>query len=263
MDFNKYIVFVQQNKYVNALLLLVVFYILSKLVVFISQRVILRLTRKTKTNVDDLIVNGTNKQISWALLFIGVRLALMPLGIKESILNVIENLVTSILIILATYIAIIIVDILIDNWGKTVAEKTESQLDDQLVPIFHRFSRIFISILGFLFILLAWGVQIGPFLTSLGIAGVAIAFALQNTLGNIFGGISIILDKSIKAGDVVKIGQDISGTVLDVGLRSTKIRTWDNEVMIMPNGKLADSTIQNFVLPEPSARVIVEFGVAY
>ena len=91
MDFNKYIVFVQQNKYVNALLLLVVFYILSKLVVFISQRVILRLTRKTKTNVDDLIVNGTNKPISWALLFIGVRLALMPLGIKESILNVIEN----------------------------------------------------------------------------------------------------------------------------------------------------------------------------
>ena len=113
------------------------------------------------------------------------------------------------------------------------------------------------------FILKNWGVQIGPLLTSLGIAGVAIAFALQNTLGNIFGGISLIADKSIKVGDVIKLENNTMGTVMDVGLRSTKLKTADNELVTVPNGKLADSQILNFLHPDPSIRTIIDFGVEY
>ncbi|MBI2647720.1 mechanosensitive ion channel family protein, partial [Candidatus Woesearchaeota archaeon] len=127
----------------------------------------------------------------------------------------------------------------------------------------HRFSRIFISLIGLLFILPVWGVQIGPLLTSLGIVGIAIAFALQSTLGNIFGGMSIILDKSIKVGDKIKLDNETMGTVLDVGLRSTKIKTWDNELITIPNGKLADSRILNFIQPDPSVRIVIDFGVEY
>ena len=108
-----------------------------------------------------------------------------------------------------------------------------------------------------------WGVQIGPLLTSLGIAGIAIAFALQSTLGNIFGGMSIILDKSIKVGEKIELDANTMGTVVDVGLRSTKIRTFDNEMITIPNGKLADSRILNFVQPDPRVRIKIEFGVEY
>jgi len=143
------------------------------------------------------------------------------------------------------------------------AEKTESSVDDQIIPVFHKFSRVFVSIVGMLFVLTVWGIQIGPLLTSLGIVGIAIAFALQNTLGNIFGGISIILDKSVKVGDKIKLDNDTMGTVMDVGLRSTKIKTWDGELITIPNGKLSDSRILNFIQPEPPVRVVIEFGVEY
>ena len=102
-------------------------------------------------------------------------------------------------------------------------------------------------------------------MAGLGVAGVAVAFAMQSTLGNIFGGISLILDKSVKVGDVIKVDQleDAYGEVVDVGLRSTKIKTWNNELVVIPNGKLADSRIKNYVLPDKRIRIDVLFSVAY
>lgn len=263
MTLEQYAGFILQNKYIYSLAILVLFYLLSELVVIVSRKIILRLTRKTKTEIDDLIVKRTNKPVSIILLLIGLRLGLSPLGIKQNILDVIENGISSLIIVVVTYITITVLDIIIDSWAKRIAEKTRSGVDDQLIPVFHRFSRVFISAVGLLFILPVWGIQIGPLLTSLGIAGIAIAFALQSTLGNIFGGMSIILDKSIKVGDKIKIDNDTMGTVVDVGLRSTKIKTWDNEIITIPNGKLADSKILNFIQPDPSVRVVIDFGVEY
>src|SRR3989338_2902137 len=185
MPLQEYISLIQKNKYIYSLTILIVFYILSKLIVFIFQKIILGLTKKKKKKVDDLIVKRTNKPISKILLIMGVGLALLPLDIKESILNPIEKIMRSLIIFILTYIVIAVFDVIIDNWGKKVAKKTESKLDDELIPIFHKFSRIFISIIGLLFVLPVWGIQIGPLLTSLGIAGVAVAFALQSSLGNI------------------------------------------------------------------------------
>lgn len=260
---SQYYSIIQKNKYLEFLVVLVLFYALSKLVVFLSQRVVLQLTKKTRTEIDDLIVRKTNRPVSIILLLIGVRLALVPLGIRQNILDIAEHITSSLIIVTVTYIAIVVFDTIIDNWGKKVAERTKSTVDDQLIPVFHRFSRIFISIVGLLFILPVWGIQIGPLLTSLGIAGIAIAFALQNTLGNIFGGMSIILDKSVRVGDKIRLDNETMGTVTDVGLRSTKIKTWDGELVTIPNGKLADSRILNFIQPEPPVRVAVEFGVEY
>ncbi len=263
MPLEQYLSLIQHNKYVYSSTLLVVFYLLSQLVVLASRKIVAQLTKKTKTNIDDLIIKKINKPISLILLFIGVRLALLPLGIKQNILDVIEHIISSLIIITITYIVIVVFDIVIDGWGKRVAEKTKSAVDNELVPLFHRFSRVFISVVGVLFVLTAWGIQIGPLLASLGIAGIAIAFALQSTLGNIFGGMSLILDKSIKVGDKIKLDSETMGTVMDVGLRSTKIKTWDGELITIPNGKLADSRILNFVQPEPSVRAVVDFAVEY
>ncbi len=263
MIHEQYLALIQQNKYVYSLIILVVFYLLSQFVVIVSRKVILRLTKRTKTEIDDLIVRKTSKPISIILLLMGLRLALLPIGIKQNILDIIENTISSLVIIVITYIAIAVFDIFIDNWGKRVAEKTKSTVDDQLMPVIHRFSRIVVSIVGLLFIFTVWGIQIGPLLTSLGIAGIAIAFALQNTLGNIFGGMSIILDKSVRVGDVIKLDNETMGTVVDVGLRSTKIKTLDNELITIPNGKLADSKVLNYLHPDPTLRVSVEFSTEY
>lgn len=253
--------------YFHSLAILIGFFIIGKLLVFICEKWILKLTAKTKTKVDDLIVEKTNRPISLLLLFIGLKLALVPITVGVQfgfdIDFILGKIIESVIAVIVTYIIIIVFDIIIDQWGRVFAEKTKSHLDNQLISLFHRFSRIVLIILALLFILDLWGFKVGPFLASLGIAGIAIAFALQSTLANIFGGISMILDKSVKVGDVVRLDQETAGTVIDVGLRSTKIKSFNNEVIVMPNGKLVDSKIENFVLPEPSIRIVIPVGVEY
>lgn len=251
------------SPYFDSLVIFVLFFILSKLVVLVSQKIALSLTKRTKTDIDDLIVKKTNKPVSLILLLVGIRLALSPLSINQSVMDILEHVIGSSIVIIFTYIFIVVVDILIGNWFIKIAEKTESTIDDELLPVVENFFRIFSVVIALIAILSIWGVKVAPLLASLGIVGIAVAFALQSTLGNIFGGMSIIFDKSVRVGDKIKLDSGIMGTVLRIGLRSTRILTFDNELVTIPSGKLADSAILNFLQPNPQVRVTIDFGVEY
>jgi len=118
-------------------------------------------------------------------------------------------------------------------------------------------------VIALLYILEMWGIEITPLLAGLGIAGLAVALALQPVLSNIFSGASMVLDSSIRVGDLVYLDQNTKGKILKVGLRSTRILTFDNELIIIPNSKLAESVIQNVALPSPISRAVVPFNVSY
>ena len=242
------------NKYLYSFIILLAFFLLSKFILFVSRKILL---------IDDLIVKKSNIPISLMLFLVGLKLAILPLGLNQNILMVIQHIISTFMTLIITYLTIIVVDILLDNWENKLTGKSQATLHNEVIPLFKKFSRIFISALGLLFILPIWGLQIGPLLAGLGIAGIAVAFALQTTLANIFGGASIILDKSVKVGDQIAVESGTSGTVLDIGLRSTKIRTIDNELVTIPNGKLADSKIMNFGMPDPRVKISVDFGVEY
>lgn len=252
-----------QEPFIHSIIVFLGFFIVAKILVYVSEKIILKLTAKTKTKVDDLIVEKTNRPISFILILIGIRLALLPIKINEKFESAIQNIIITFIYMIVAYILVRVLDIIINSWGKKFAEKTKSSLDDQLITIFHKFSKFIIYLLAFLFILQHWGIQIAPLLASLGIAGLAIAFALQPTLSNLFGGITMIIDKTIRVGDIIKLSTGEMGVVHDIGIRSTKIRTWDNELVTVPNGKLVDATIQNFSQPDPKARINIEFGVEY
>jgi len=251
------------NKYLHSIIILAVFYALSQLVVLVSQKIILRITKRTKTIIDDLIVAKINKPISLILILIGLRLAIIPHQIREDMLGIIEHVISTLVIAVVTYIIIEIFDILIINWGKKFAAKTESKVDDEVVLLFQKFSRIILSFIGLIFVLNVWGIEVGPLLASLGIAGIAVAFALQSTLGNIFGGVSLIVDRSVTVDDFIRLDDGTEGFVTDIGLRSTKIKSRDGDLIIIPNGKLADSKIYNYHKPLPTTRVTVDFGIKY
>ncbi|WP_268034233.1 mechanosensitive ion channel family protein [Algoriphagus sp. PAP.12] len=126
-----------------------------------------------------------------------------------------------------------------------LATKTESTLDDQLVPLLRKTLKAFVVVIGTLFILRdGLNLDIIPFLTGLSIGGVAIALAAQDTIKNFFGSVMIFIDKPFQVGDWITSG-DIDGTVEEVGFRSTRIRTFRNSVMYVPNGKIADATLDN------------------
>jgi MscS family membrane protein len=255
--------FCLQHRYLASLIIAVSFYILSRIAIFISSRFLMRLTKKTETIVDDLIVERTQNPISWLIMFVGARYSILILNVGFIFKNMIIHVIDSLVILTITLIIIRVLDIIIDNWGMKFASKTDSSLDDDVLPLIHKFANVFLVIMGFLFVLQEWGVQIGPFLASLGIAGLAIGFAVQDSLKNIFGGVSLIIDKNFKVGDTIQLDNGTKGKINDIGLRSTKIRSFNNEVIIYPNGILANTWFYNFAQPDDSARSVIEFGVEY
>lgn len=107
------------------------------------------------------------------------------------------------------------------------------------------------------------GYNVGPVLASLGVAGIAVALAAQETLANYFASLSLTMDKSLKPGDYIRLDSGQEGFVEAIGWRTTRIRPYGETMLIVPNTKLTTSIVTNFYLPENSVRVYIDFGVAY
>jgi small-conductance mechanosensitive channel len=116
---------------------------------------------------------------------------------------------------------------------------------------------------GFLIMLDSFGISIAPLLTALGVGGLAVALALKDTLSNLFSGISILLAKQTKVGDYVKLSTGEEGYVSDMNWRSTTIRQLSNNMVVIPNEKIASAIITNYTLPETECSLVVPIGVSY
>ncbi len=116
---------------------------------------------------------------------------------------------------------------------------------------------------GVLILLSTLGIEITPILTALGVGGLAVALALQDTLSNLFAGMHLLADRPIRVGDYVKIADSVEGYVVDVGWRSTRVRTLPNTVVVVPNKKVAESIITNYDLPEPRMALLLPVSVSY
>ena len=144
-----------------------------------------------------------------------------------------------------------------------IAPRTETTFDDRSLPLLRRFSRVFIYGLALILILDTLGYSIGLLLGGLGITGLAVALALQPTLTNYFAGTYVMSDQAIRPGDYVELQGGPAGYVVDVGWRTTKIRTWLNTLVIIPNSVMADTIITNYQGPDPTLNILVAGGVSY
>lgn len=228
---------------------------------------LLKLTKKTKTDKDEEFIENINPWIFRLIFVIALKTLFFNLGLMNTTLN---HIFDSIIIIFSTQAIILFVNFLIDVWTQSIVTKiTRNKREITAVskgfkPLIKRVVQIIIWIISLAIILTEWGINILPILGGLGIAGLAVSLAAQDSLKNFFGGLSIAADKALKIGDMVALPkQGITGVVYDIGLRSTKIKTWDNELIIVPNGELSVSLIQNYTLPSLSVRVVVPFSVEY
>ena len=251
------------NVYFRAFLYLVITFIVVRFFVWLIEKIILKFTAKTKTDLDDLILKKTSKPITFLVLLIGLRIAFLEFPFESKALLLVNQIFTSLLILLLAYLIYSIFSITFSRAWKKFYVKTKSAQNEGLAHLIEGTLKVLLIVGALLYLLSYWGVAIGPFLAGLGVAGVAIAFALQASLANIFGGASIILDKSIKVGDLISLSDGTNGRVIKISLRSTRIRTGDNEVVIVPNAKLSSENIQNLAQPDPITRVIIPFSVAY
>lgn len=251
------------SKWIFALIVFIAFFALSKLAVYIIERVILAVTSKTQTKLDDMIVDKTSGPVSWLLVFIGLKIAITFLEYQNGLTDIIDKTTTSLIYIGTGMLIISIVVVLINHWGHKVAKKTKSSMDDALVPLFRKTTRVVLLVILAIMVLDLWGVNVAGLLAGVGIAGIAIGFAVKDSLSNIFGGVSLILDKSINVGDKIELEDGTVGLVHDVGIRATRIKTYDNEILVVPNGSMSTMRLKNYNQPDRSARVVVPIGIEY
>ncbi|HOK01591.1 MAG TPA: mechanosensitive ion channel family protein [Spirochaetota bacterium] len=247
------------NSLLLALFVALFFYfgavIMSRVVISIFSRV----TARTKTELDDEIIELLQSPLKYIIILIGFRIALYVSDIKSESIVVVSEIINSLIMLIVAYILSGVSNVLLKYWGGKV---DNPRIKHDLVPLFSRSIRVVIFSVVFIIILSRFNIDIAPFVTSLGIAGFAIGFAVKDTLSNIIGGVILILDNAFVVGDKVTIDGD-TGFITEVGLRNTKILTFDNEIIVIPNGELMNKKFKNFVQPDPRIRVIVKFSVAY
>ncbi len=124
-------------------------------------------------------------------------------------------------------------------------------------------ARATIIVVGVLVLLSILGIHITPILTALGVGGLAVALALQDSLANLFAGMHLLADQPIRVGDYVKIADSIEGYVVDIGWRSTRVRTLQNTIVVVPNKRVAESVIVNYDMPEPRMSLVISVKVGY
>ncbi len=248
------------NPYVKSIIIFAIFVVIAKLVGFIVKKILGKFVKKTKTKFDDILLGRADPVITFTIILLAARYVINKLDIMNILIS---RIIDSFIALIITYFAIILLDAIINVWARHWAKKSQSSVDT-IIPLIHQFSKMMILLLG-IFIILSevWEKDLTGFFAGLGIAGIIIGFALKDSFSNIFGGISIILDKNYKVGDRIKVESGDTGIVYDISLRSTRIKNWDNELIIIPNGKMANSKIHNYVQPDVKARSVIEFGVAY
>jgi len=248
-----------ENKYLLSLLIITIFAVLGKLLLSIFSQYLERFASKTKNKIDDMVFHNIKGPLFLVLLGYGVKLALLNLQVNGTVAKMID----SVMAVVFLYAILKGIDIAVETWAITFSKKTKSNLDDVLLPLLHKITKVLFVMVGFLWVLKIWDIDIAPYLAGVGISGIVLGLALQDSLKNVFGGISLLLDKTYQVGDKVQLESGEVGTIHDIGLRSTKMVNFDNEVVYIPNGYLANSRVLNYTRPDPKVRSHVLFGVEY
>jgi MscS family membrane protein len=245
-----------------SLLIIVGALILNKGIILLNKYIVLKLI-KIKSRFAEIVFETLEKPVLLGVILAAIWIASNRLDLSPAISSVISKSYQLLVVLNITwFFARFLVVFLEDHSYSEDGEPREKgfRIDARLLPIIKRICLILIWIIGIMMALHNAGVQITTLLGTLGIGGIAFALAAQDTIKNIFGGITIFTDRPFSLGDVIRY-DTIEGTVRDIGLRSTRIRTYDRRMVTIPNYKIVDAAIVN-VSSEPDRRVVLSLGLA-
>jgi len=241
------------------ILLAIILAILLQVVIF---RFVKVFTRKTESDLDDVILGVLRLPLILFLILLGIKDAFDSLHIPAITTNA-DKTFWALTVALITYLVWrVIFKELLMYYGKKWAEESESSVDDILLPLANIVAPIIIVLVGGLVFLQVLGVDISALTVIIGGASFILAFALQSTLTNIFSGISLIIDTPFKYGDVIVLSDGRVCEVNRIGLRITELyNTGDHSIIFMPNSKMADEMLVNITRPTPDLKASVVVGV--
>lgn len=248
-----------------------VFYLLSSFVKKVLSWVGKKIFAKTKTLLDDLILDAVRRNVRSLMVIAGLHVAVREIRkgttAADLTLNQILDYADSVLYIAALVvllkITIGILRVLIDWYLDQMTNDAESNLKNTLGPLTSKIVNILVGMVAVIILLDHFGINIGSLLVSLGVGSLAVALAAQDTLANMIAGFVILIDRPFRVGDRIELPTGQVGDVHQIGLRSTKIINFDNNVIIMPNAELVKSRIINYSYPHEPMRVLLRFELAH
>jgi MscS family membrane protein len=235
-------------QYVAILLIIILTYLIFRFlnwaITFIVTKMLFRFGYK---DLARKYVNPVAKPIGWLIAFVLAETATPFLQLPIKVTAFVTVTVSTLIPLFATIALYKAIDI-VGLYMKKIADNTESTFDDQLVPLIRKVLKSFVVIIGGIYVLSNLNVDMAVLFGTLSVGGLALALAAQDTIKNFFGSLMIFMDKPFQAGHWIVTPDGIDGTVEQVGFRSTRIRTFANSIITVPNGKLSDASIDNFGL---------------
>ncbi|WP_038059441.1 mechanosensitive ion channel family protein [Thermodesulfovibrio yellowstonii] len=220
-------------------------------------RILHKWAEKTKTGFDNLIINTIKSpSIFWCIgiaLYIGLESSEIPLKYTFYIIKAIHILIILSITVVAANLVTRVFIRYIDR----------SSVSVQSTGLLNTIIKTAVYLIGFIIILNILGISIAPLITALGIGGLAVALALKDTLENLFAGIHIMAEKTVRVGDFIRLETGQEGYVEDISWRTTRIRMLPNNMIVIPNSKLAQSIVVNYFLPEKTMSFQIPISVSY
>ncbi|OGS27113.1 MAG: hypothetical protein A2297_08205 [Elusimicrobia bacterium RIFOXYB2_FULL_48_7] len=214
---------------------------------------------KTQTNIDDIIINSIKTPFLFWGVLLGISFAMKATSLSQKVSVFVDKITIIIWVISLT----LVVSRIVVETIKAYSEKLQQSNAFPVTTLTRNVANITIFTIGSLIILNLLGISIAPILTALGIGGLAVALALQETLSNLFAGIYTILNKQVNVGEYIKLDSGQEGYVIDIGWRSTKVRALQNNIIVIPNSKLAQAIVTNYYQPDKELAILIDMSVSY
>ena len=246
-----------------ALLIFAFFWLAAKLLRYLLTEWGPRVASFTATDLDDSILKRVTPPIGLLVIFAGLYLAVRHLPLPERAHTTASGAVFVINIIILTNIAYRASDEMLNWYAARVAERNGVGLNRQILPLLEKLVSIFLICSALMIILKHFNYDILSLVTALGIGSLAIGLAAKDTLANMISGFTLMIDRPFRIGDRIQLAAGHWGDVVDIGLRSTKIKTVDNTLLIIPNSELCNTTIINLAFPDLRAKGRVNLAVSY
>ncbi|MBN1941408.1 MAG: mechanosensitive ion channel family protein [Candidatus Diapherotrites archaeon] len=235
--------------------------VVGKLVDFTVIQRFKRISERSSNRFDDVLVSVIEKPLILIFLIGGLILGSFFLTIPAEQTSTFSNITGVIITIAAAWIAIRIVEAVIEKYLAPLTEATGSKIDDQLLPVINKVAKLVIIALALIAIASNFGYDVTAILAGFGIGGLAIAFAAQQTIADVFAGLSIFTSKPFVVGDFI----DLNGDILksdQIGLRHSRFRNLDGRLVTIPNSKVTGNAIVN-ITSEPTRKTLVNIGLTY
>ncbi|RVU46724.1 mechanosensitive ion channel family protein [Lujinxingia sediminis] len=202
-----------------------------------------KLAARTETDVDDRLLAAIRKPLGWLFNLIATYAAVLILQVPEALHQVTVLVLQTMGTVFVAWMIFNVVDA-IGAYLEVLARRTDSGIDDHLVPLLKRVMRLAVLVVMVITVIQQWGYDVTSLIAGLGLGGLAFALAAQSTLSNWFGSVMILTDRPFSIGDLVE-SEHGEGRVVEIGLRSTQIRTFDRTIITVPNADIATTAVAN------------------